>query len=79
MIETNRPSPSWPSDGCIRFDHFSTCYREGLDFVLQDITVQIPGRAKVCFEVYGTAAIGKHNVFMTTYTPVDIIIMAIAS
>ena len=47
IIESNRPSDDWPSEGHVEFDHYSTRYREGLDLVLKDITVDIPGGTKV--------------------------------
>ena len=47
IIESNRPSDDWPSQGHVKFEHYSTRYREGLDLVLKDITVDIPGGTKV--------------------------------
>ena len=47
--ESNRPSDDWPSEGHVKFDHYSTRYREGLDLVLRDITVDIPGGTKVVY------------------------------
>ena len=57
IIESNRPSDDWPSQGHVKFDHYSTRYREGLDLVLKDINVDIPGgtkvaRCKFCFSDY---------------------------
>ena len=42
-----RPGPDWPSKGDVKFDDYSTRYREGLDLVLRDISVDIEGGTKV--------------------------------
>ena len=47
IIDSNRPADDWPSEGHVEFDHYSTRYREGLDLVLKDVTVDIPGGTKV--------------------------------
>ena len=47
IVPTRRPLRNWPSEGHVKFDHYSTRYREGLDLVLKDITVDIPGGTKV--------------------------------
>ncbi len=48
VIEGQRPPHGWPTDGHVKFDRYSTRYREGLDLVLKDISVDIPGGTKVC-------------------------------
>ena len=48
IIATRRPPDNWPPEGHVKFDHYSTRYREGLDLVLKDISVDIPGGTKVC-------------------------------
>ena len=47
IIESRRPPEDWPPEGHVKFDHYSTRYREGLDLVLKDIDVDIPGGTKV--------------------------------
>ena len=47
IVESHRPPPEWPSEGHVKFDQYSTRYREGLDLVLQDISVKVPGGTKV--------------------------------
>ena len=46
-IATRKPPRDWPPEGHVKFDHYSTRYREGLDLVLKDISVDIPGGTKV--------------------------------
>ena len=47
IVESHRPPPEWPSEGHVKFDQYSTRYREGLDLVLRDISVEVPGGTKV--------------------------------
>jgi ABC-type multidrug transport system fused ATPase/permease subunit len=47
IIKDRRPDPDWPQEGRVKFDEYSTRYREGLDLVLSKISVDIPGGTKV--------------------------------
>ena len=47
VIESNQPRREWPQQGHVKFVHYATRYREGLDFVLEDISIEVPARAKV--------------------------------
>ena len=47
IIEDHQPPDDWPSKGHVKFDHYSTRYREGLDLVLKDINLDIPAGTKV--------------------------------
>ena len=52
IIESHRPPRDWPADGHVKFNHYSTRYREGLNLVLKDISVDIPGGTKVSTILY---------------------------
>ncbi|KAI8853927.1 P-loop containing nucleoside triphosphate hydrolase protein [Chytridium lagenaria] len=45
-IAENKPQPTWPENGVIKFDNYSTRYRAGLDLVLNDITFNVRPRGK---------------------------------
>ena len=47
IVESRRPPPEWPSEGHIKFDQYYTRYREGLGYVLRNISVEVPGGTKV--------------------------------
>ena len=47
VVDQHRPPDDWPSKGRIEFEHYSTRYRKGLDLVLRDISMDIPGGTKV--------------------------------
>ena len=51
-IDATKPEDTWPQKGEIVFDKYCVRYREGLDFVLKDITCKIHPSEKVkifCF------------------------------
>ena len=47
IIPEHRPPPNWPNSGRVRFECYSTRYREELDVVLKEITCDINGGEKV--------------------------------
>ena len=50
VIDDHQPPDNWPSQGHVKFDHYSTRYREGLNLVLKDINLDIPAGTKVYSE-----------------------------
>lgn len=47
VIHRNRPQISWPAQGAVVFNNYSTRYREGLDLVLKNIHLDIKPREKI--------------------------------
>ena len=46
-LSSDPPVAEWPSDGAISLRQLSTRYREGLDLVLKDISLEVAGGGKV--------------------------------
>lgn len=47
-VEDKRPPSDWPMEGKVEFQDYSVRYREGLDLVLRNITLNVKGGEKVC-------------------------------
>ena len=47
VIFKNRPNIGWPANGAVHFDNYSTRYREGLNLVLKNITLDIKSHEKI--------------------------------
>ena len=69
IIPSNRPTPEWPADGHVRFDHYSTRYREGLSLVLRDVTIDIPGGTKV--GIVGRTGAGKSSLTLALFRIIE--------
>ena len=46
-IPGNDPPESWPNDGNVEFQNYSTRYRPGLDLVLKDVSLYLHSGEKV--------------------------------
>lgn len=46
-MEDKKPSSDWPPEGNVEFSNYSVRYREGLDLVLRNISLQVKGGEKV--------------------------------
>ena len=46
-IEETAPPADWPTNGTIDFSNYRTRYREGLDFILDDLSVAVKAQEKV--------------------------------
>ena len=58
-IESNKPDISWPKKGQIRFEKYSTRYRDGLDLILKEISLKVNSNEKV--GVVGRTGAGVFN------------------
>ncbi|CAG2105447.1 unnamed protein product [Medioppia subpectinata] len=70
--ENNKPNPQWPESGGIVFNNYSTRYREGLDLVLKNITIDIKANEKV--GIVGRTGAGKSSLTLALFRliePVD--------
>jgi len=54
---------SWPATGKIRFNNFSTRYREGLDEVISDLDLKIKDGEKI--GVCGRTGAGKSTIILS--------------
>lgn len=46
-VEDKKPPPEWPMKGNVEFQNYSVRYREGLDLVLKNLTLNVKGGEKV--------------------------------
>lgn len=69
VIPENRPDDSWPAEGAIVFDDYSTRYREGLDLVLKGVSFTIKPGTKV--GVCGRTGAGKSTLTLAIYRVIE--------
>ncbi|KAL3857785.1 hypothetical protein ACJMK2_012421, partial [Sinanodonta woodiana] len=59
----------WPEKGEIKFENYSTRYREGLDLVLKELTCVIPGGEKV--GIVGRSGAGKSSLALALFRLIE--------
>ncbi|ORY16179.1 multidrug resistance-associated protein 1 [Clohesyomyces aquaticus] len=69
IISKNRPAISWPSQGAVSFNNYSTRYRPGLDLVLKNINLRIRAREKI--GVVGRTGAGKSSLTMALFRIIE--------
>ncbi len=70
--ETNhghRPGISWPAQGVVRFNNYSTRYREGLDLVLKNVNLHIKAHEKI--GVVGRTGAGKSSLTLALFRIIE--------
>ncbi|KAJ2750195.1 hypothetical protein GGI19_005245, partial [Coemansia pectinata] len=69
VIEDNRPARSWPEQGMVEFKNYSTRYREGLDFVLKDVSFSVKPHEKV--GIVGRTGAGKSSLTLALFRIIE--------
>ena len=69
VISKNRPPISWPAYGQVRFDHYSTRYRQGLDLVLKNVNIDVKSREHI--GVVGRTGAGKSSLTLALFRIIE--------
>ncbi|XP_043820736.1 ATP-binding cassette sub-family C member 3 [Dromiciops gliroides] len=65
VIEGSRPPPDWPQHGEVEFVNYSVRYREGLDLVLNNLSLRVKGGEKV--GIVGRTGAGKSSMTLCLF------------
>ncbi|KAL3471411.1 P-loop containing nucleoside triphosphate hydrolase protein [Aspergillus californicus] len=69
VIFKNPPPIGWPSQGAVSFQNYSTRYREGLDLVLKDVSLDIKPHEKI--GVVGRTGAGKSSLTLALFRIIE--------
>ncbi|KAL4792353.1 P-loop containing nucleoside triphosphate hydrolase protein [Aspergillus venezuelensis] len=69
VIFKNRPAIGWPAQGAVSFQNYSTRYREGLDLVLKDVSLDIKPHEKI--GVVGRTGAGKSSLTLALFRIIE--------
>ncbi|XP_033468170.2 ATP-binding cassette sub-family C member 3 isoform X2 [Epinephelus lanceolatus] len=64
-VEDKKPPPEWPTKGNVEFHDYSVRYREGLDLVLKDLTLNVKGGEKI--GIVGRTGAGKSSMTLCLF------------
>nr|AJG01605.1 ATP-binding cassette sub-family C member 1 [Dreissena polymorpha] len=68
-VENKRPPANWPDRGNVRFNNYTTRYREGLDLVLKGISCDIVGGERV--GIVGRTGAGKSSLTVALFRLIE--------
>ncbi|XP_068237783.1 multidrug resistance-associated protein 1-like isoform X4 [Palaemon carinicauda] len=68
-IPSNKPPKSWPDNGVVKFNNYSTRYREGLELVVKDINCDIHGGEKI--GIVGRTGAGKSSLTLALFRIIE--------
>lgn len=69
VIEGHRPAKDWPATGAINFTNYTTRYREGLDPVLKNISLDIKPSEKI--GIVGRTGAGKSSLTLALFRIIE--------
>ncbi|OBT92685.1 hypothetical protein VE01_09685 [Pseudogymnoascus verrucosus] len=69
VFHKKRVPISWPAQGAVEFDNYSTRYREGLDLVLKNVTLNIKPHEKI--GVVGRTGAGKSSLTLALFRIIE--------
>lgn len=69
IISKKRPPISWPSQGAVRFENYSTRYRSELPLVLKNISMTVKPREKI--GVVGRTGAGKSSLTLALFRLIE--------
>ncbi|KAK2820903.1 hypothetical protein Q5P01_023862 [Channa striata] len=64
-VEDTKPPPEWPVEGNVDFRAYSVRYREGLDLVLKNLTLNVKGGEKI--GIVGRTGAGKSSMTLCLF------------
>ena len=69
VIFKSRPAIGWPAQGAVSFNDYSTRYREGLDLVLKNVSLDIKPHEKI--GVVGRTGAGKSSLTLALFRIIE--------
>ncbi|XP_066289095.1 multidrug resistance-associated protein 1-like [Branchiostoma lanceolatum] len=68
-VEDHRPPDNWPAEGNVSLSSYQTRYRDGLDLVIKDITVNISSGEKI--GIVGRTGAGKSSLVLAIFRIIE--------